>query len=231
MTGESSPGLPRPPPAPCPRKPRDSRLELLAPGAKETGTGELPSGFLGASAPRRDLRWCLQAPASARAPGGRGGSGVRTCPEPRRLSSGAHRCRAALSLILPLAGAGSGGVQGCCRSWLAREGRGAGCGERQTPSLLDGKCACPCYFWFSLPPRAGALWCKRSHRAPPGTVAAPFGVSRSQLTMEKTTPSLPAMCFCSQKYFYSNIHLFTTWDLRGFCFLFGFFFFFLKDAF
>lgn len=63
----------------------------------------------------------------------------------------------------------------------------------------------------------------------------PFGVARSQLTMEKTAPSLPSMCFCSQKCFYSNIHLFTTRDLRGFCFLFGALFFSfkpsLKDAF
>lgn len=42
--------------------------------------------------------------------------------------------------------------------------------------------------------------------------------------MEKTTPSFPTMCFGSQKYFYSNIHLFTTCLLRGICFLFGVFF-------
>lgn len=119
------------------------------------------------------------------------------------------------------------GVVGCRGATGAgRRGRGGQRPRREAnTSLLDGKGACPCYFWPSLPPLAGALWCRRSHRAPPGTVAAPFGVSRSQLTMEKPAPSLPAVCFCSQNYFYSNIHLFTTWDLRGFCFLFGFFFF------
>lgn len=66
-----------------------------------------------------------------------------------------------------------------------------------------------CWFYFSLSPEAGSLW-KRSHKTPPGTVAAPCGVARSQLTTEKTAPRLPAVCFCSQKCFYSYIHLFTT---------------------
>lgn len=81
----------------------------------------------------------------------------RMCPEPCGPGSGADRCQAALSLTLPLAGGRGLWVQGCCRSWLARKGRRAGCGGRQTSSLLGGKCACPCYFCFSPPLERGSL--------------------------------------------------------------------------
>lgn len=151
-------------------------------------------------------------------------------PEPRRPGSNPSSAPTDAELLSAspshLQGFGSGSGQGCSRSRLARNGEGG----RHPGSLTENVCAA-CYFYFTLPPRAGAPWCKRSHRTPPGTVAAPSGVARSELTVEKTTPSLPAVCSCSQNYFYSNIHLFTTWDLRGFCFLFGAFYPLLKDAF
>lgn len=158
----------------------------------------------------------------------------RVCPEPCGPGSGADRCHAALSLTLPLAGGRGWWGAGVLQELAGSEGEASGLRREADVQPPWWKMCLPLLFLFLTPPSSRALWCERSHRAPPGTVAAPFGVSRSQLTMEKTAPSLPALYFCCQKYFYSNIHLFTTWDLRGFCFLFGVFFLFFfspKDAF
>lgn len=92
--------------------------------------------------------------------------------------------------------------------WSAQGGTARG-GEQHWAGVWLEMCTLLVISIFHSPLELG-LFVERIPHDPVWMVAAPFGVAGSRLTMEKTTPSLPAMCLCSQKYFYSNIHLFTT---------------------
>lgn len=208
-------------------------MELLAPANREPRTGQSPLGLPpqgrhkgsglsrvreGPSVPKRDVRRRHPAQASlldttwtvARAPGS---AAVQTW-----LRSSLGAADAPALRLAPLT-CGGGGARGA----LGEEPAGWESG------LLAGRCV-DIISIFTLPSSGGPLVQMIRHDTVRDS-GWPVWSGQIHAHHGKNRPSLPAVRFCSQKYFCSNIHLFTTWDLRAFCFLFGAFLIPLKDAF